>query len=170
MHGHMNVKFKRIIHYIQWQLQSSPLKFLMTLLKRNSVRNSQHWQVRWLATHQRTWSHVSEDLRPQQQSCENLKYHVPNLTDWDSYLTLSWPAGHICPTCKESFQVRLDNSIPLFLHAAIYLEVSLFRWTSQNAFSREQPCTNDTVCSVAMQHCTLYHLYSGKCILTGSTE
>jgi hypothetical protein len=26
-----------------------------------------------------------------------------------------------------SFQVRWDNSIPLFLHAAIYLEVSLFR-------------------------------------------
>ena len=52
-------------------------------------------------------------------------------------LTLSWPAGHICPTYKESFQVRWDNIIPLFLHAAIYLEVSLFRWTSQNAFSRE---------------------------------
>jgi len=49
----------------------------------------------------------------------------------------SWPAGHICPTYKESFQVRWDNSIPLFLHAAIYHEVSLFRWTSQNAFSRE---------------------------------
>jgi len=133
------------------------------------------------------------------------------------------------------FQVRWDNSIPLFLHAAIYLEVSLFCWTSQNAFSREtagtndsvynsvfnpfrdqrdicvpltkslfksagirvshffsmllstlkylcsvepvrmyfpakQPCTNDTVCNAAMQHCTQYHLYMGKCILTGSTE
>jgi hypothetical protein len=52
-------------------------------------------------------------------------------------LTLSWPAGHICPTYKESFQVRWDNSSSLFLHAAIYLEVYLFRWTSQNAFSRE---------------------------------
>jgi len=52
-------------------------------------------------------------------------------------LTLSWPAGHICPTYEESFQVRWDNSIPLFLHVAIYLEVSLLRWTSQNAFSRE---------------------------------
>ena len=52
-------------------------------------------------------------------------------------LTLSWPEGHICPTFKESFQVRWDKSIPLFLHAAIYLEVSLFRWTSQNAFSRQ---------------------------------
>jgi len=35
-------------------------------------------------------------------------------------------SGHICPTYKESLQVRWDNSIPLFLHAAIYLEVSLF--------------------------------------------
>jgi hypothetical protein len=52
-------------------------------------------------------------------------------------LTLSWPAGQICPIYKESFQVRWDNSIPLLLHAAIYLEVSLFRWTSQNAFFRE---------------------------------
>jgi len=30
-------------------------------------------------------------------------------------LTLSWPAGHICPTYKESFQVRWDKSIQLFL-------------------------------------------------------
>jgi hypothetical protein len=52
-------------------------------------------------------------------------------------LTLSWPVGHICPTYKESFQVRCDNSIPLFIYAAIYLEVSLVRWTSQNAFSHE---------------------------------
>jgi len=69
---------------------------------------------------------------------------------------------HICPTYKESFQVRWDNSIPLFLHAAIYLEVSLFRWTSQNAFSRETAvykwyCVQ---CCYAMQHCTQYHLYT----------
>jgi hypothetical protein len=31
------------------------------------------------------------------------------------------------PTYKESFQVPWDNSIPLFLHDAVYLEVSLFR-------------------------------------------
>ena len=54
-----------------------------------------------------------------------------------SRLTFSWPAGHICPTYKESFQVCWDNSILLFLHAAIYLEVSLFCWTSQNAFSHK---------------------------------
>ena len=57
---------------------------------------------------------------------------------YQSLLTLSWPAGHTCLTHKESFQVRWDNSIPIFLHAAIFLEVSLFRWTSQNAFSRVQ--------------------------------
>ena len=44
--------------------------------------------------------------------------------------------GHICPTLKESFQVRWDNGIPLFLHSAICLEVSLFRWTSQCIFPR----------------------------------
>jgi len=38
---------------------------------------------------------------------------------------------------KKSLQFRWDNSIPLFLHAAIYLEVSLFRWTSRSAFSRK---------------------------------
>ena len=53
------------------------------------------------------------------------------------WTTRSWPVGHICPNYKESFQVCWDNSIPLFLHAAIYLEVSLFCWTSQNAFSHE---------------------------------
>jgi len=65
-----------------------------------------------------------------------------------------WPSGHIYPTYKESFQVRWDNSIPLFLHAAIYLEVSLFHWNSQDAFSRETAvysiiCTrlHSTICT-----------------------
>jgi hypothetical protein len=26
-------------------------------------------------------------------------------------------------------------------------------------FPAKQPCTNDTVCNAAMQHCTQYHLY-----------
>ena len=65
--------------------------------------------------------------------CSFMKKSQPDIY----LLTLSWPAGHICPTYKGSFQVRWDNSIPLFLHAAIYLEVSLFRWSSQNVFSRE---------------------------------
>ena len=55
---------------------------------------------------------------------------------------MSHPAGPICHTCKKSLQVRWDNNIPLFLHAAIYLEVSLFRWTSQNAFSHETAVYN----------------------------
>jgi len=32
-----------------------------------------------------------------------------------------------CMSHLQSFQVSWDNSIPLFLHAVIYLEVSLFR-------------------------------------------
>jgi len=60
----------------------------------------------------------------------------------------------------QSFQVRWDNSIPLFLHAAIYLEVSLFRWTSQNAFSRETAVYKWYCVQCCMQHCTQYHLYT----------
>ena len=66
-------------------------------------------------------------------------------------LTLSWPAGHISPTYKETFQVSWNKSIPLFLHAAIYLEVSLFRWTSQNAFSHIQ------IILCAMLLCSIAH-------------
>ena len=70
-------------------------------------------------------------------------------------LTLSWTAGHICPTYKEPFQVRWDKGIPLFLHVAIYHEVSLFRWTIQNAFSRETAVLYKWYCvQCCMQHCT----------------
>jgi len=85
-------------------------------------------------------------------------------------LTLSWPAGHICPTYKEFFQISWGNSVPLFLHAAIYLEVSLCRRTSHNAFSRETAVHKWCCVQCCMQHCTQYHLYTGKCILIGSTE
>jgi hypothetical protein len=71
-----------------------------------------------------------------------------------SLLSLSWPARHICPTYKESFQIHWDNSIPLFLHAAIYLEVFLFRWTIQNAAMQ-------LLCSIA--HCIICtRLFRGK--------
>jgi len=101
----------------------------------------------------------------------DLKYSVPFkpmlCCDIQKYLTLSWPAGHICPTYKESFQVRWDNSISFFLHAAIYLEVSLFRWTSQNAFSRETAVYK----LYCVQCCIAAHdRFAGKCILTGSME
>jgi hypothetical protein len=56
-------------------------------------------------------------------------------------LTLPWPAGHICPTYKESFQVHWDNSIQLFLHAGVYLEVSLFRWTMLCSIAHIIICT-----------------------------
>ena len=89
-------------------------------------------------------------------------------------LTLLWPAAHICPTYKESFQVRWDNSIPLFLRAAIYLEVYLFRWTSQNAFSHETAmykwyCVQ---CCITVLHTVSFvcGCFMGKCILTGSME
>jgi hypothetical protein len=70
-------------------------------------------------------------------------------------LTVSWPAGHTCPTNKEFFQVRWDNSNPLFLHAAIYLEVSLFRWTSQNAFFTRNSTVQMILC--AMLHSSIAH-------------
>jgi hypothetical protein len=56
------------------------------------------------------------------------------------------------PTYKESFQVRWDNSIQFFPHAAIYLEVSLFVEPVRMHFSAKQPCRNDTVCNAAMQY------------------
>jgi hypothetical protein len=70
---------------------------------------------------------------------------------YNYFLTLSWPAGHICPTYKEFFQVYWDNSIPLFLHAATYLKVSLFCWTCQNAFLRIQ------MILCAMLHSSIAH-------------
>ena len=91
-----------------------------------------------------------------------------NKNNFPSYfLTLSWPAGHICPTYKESFQVRWDNRIPLFLHTAIYLEVSLFRWTSQNAFSRETAvykwyCVQ--CCKAALHTVSFVHGTCGTCM------
>jgi hypothetical protein len=75
-------------------------------------------------------------------------------------LTLSWPAGHICPTYKEYFQVHCDDSIPLFLHAAIYLEVYLFRWTSQKEFSSETTVYKWYCVQCCMQYCTQDYLYT----------
>ena len=49
----------------------------------------------------------------------DVSYSMGLMDDITCNFTLSWPGGHICPTYKESFQVRWDNSIPLFLHAAI---------------------------------------------------
>jgi hypothetical protein len=83
-------------------------------------------------------------------------------------LSLSWPAGQICPTYKGSFQVRWDNSIALFLYAVIQLKVYLFRWTSQNAFSREtavykwycvQCCVAATQRTPPTAHSNLFQLF-----------
>jgi hypothetical protein len=78
-------------------------------------------------------------------------------------------SGTYMSRLQRVFPVRLDKNITLFLHAAIYLEVSLFRWTSQNAFSRERAvykwyCVQ---CCIAVLHkiykcilCTLYAQYT----------
>jgi len=95
-------------------------------------------------------------------------------TSLKGYLTLSWPAGHIYPTYKESFLVSWDNSIPLFLHAAIYLEVTLFCWTSQNAFSRKTAVYKwywVQCCTAALHTVSFVHgCFMGKWILTSSPE
>jgi len=54
----------------------------------------------------------------------------------------------ICPTYKEYFQVHWDNSIPLLLHAAIYLEVSLFQLNqSECIFPRNSRTVQMTLCA-----------------------
>ena len=63
------------------------------------------------------------------------------------YVAPSWPAGHKCPSYKGSFQVRWDKSIPLFLHAAIYLKYLYSIEPVRMHFPVKQPCTNDTVCN-----------------------
>jgi hypothetical protein len=60
--------------------------------------------------------------------------------------------------CTNDTACNAANSIPLFLHAAIYLEVSLFRWTSQNAFSRET-----AVYELYCVQCCYAALQSGPC-------
>ena len=65
-----------------------------------------------------------------------VKVIFPNV--WSCFSPFVTSGTYVCDVpLRRAFQVRWDNSIPLFLHAAIYLGVSLFRWTSQNAFSRE---------------------------------
>jgi len=89
------------------------------------------------------------------------------------YLTLSWPAGHnvYVPLTKSLFK-SAGKTVSHFFSVlpSIYLEVSLFRWTSQNAFFRETAVYKWYCLQWCLQHCTLYHLCTGKCILTGSTE
>jgi len=69
------------------------------------------------------------------------------------YLTLSWPAGHICPTYKESFQVRWDNSIPLFSMLPSTLKYLYSVEPVRVHFPAKQPRTNDTVCNAAKTLC-----------------
>ena len=72
-------------------------------------------------------------------------------------LTLTWPTGHICPTYKESFQVRWDNSIPLFSMLPSTLKYLYSVEPVRMHFPAKQPCTNDTVCNAA---CSIAHRFS----------
>jgi hypothetical protein len=46
-------------------------------------------------------------------------------TGKNELLTLSWPDSHICPTYKESFQVRWDNSISPCCHLPWSISIPL---------------------------------------------
>ena len=94
-----------------------------------------------------------------------------------AYATTSMALGIIWPHKPRHYAkvgIHWDNSIPLFLHDAIYLEVSLFRWTSRNALSRETAvykwyCVQ--CCYAALHTVSFVHgCFAGKCILTGSAE
>ena len=106
---------------------SSSLSDSLRLLWRNFPHPGV-WESKEL-TILKMWSEFiwSKSAQPNNQAIQ-LKpiqwvYGIVSVTQLRGCLTHSWPAGHICPIYKESFQVRWDNSIPLFLHAAIYLEV-----------------------------------------------
>jgi hypothetical protein len=64
-------------------------------------------------------------------------------------LTLSWPAGHILPTYKESFQVRWGNSIPFFSMLPSTLKYIYSVEPVRMHFPAKQPCTNDNICKAA---------------------
>jgi len=66
-----------------------------------------------------------------------------------SVLTLLGPEVHTCPTYKESFQVRWDNSIPLFSMLPSTLKYLYSFKPFRMHFPAKQPCTNDTVCNAA---------------------
>jgi hypothetical protein len=87
----------------------------------------------------------------------------------DACLNLSWSVGHICPTYKESFQVRWDNSIPLFFSMLPSTLKYLYSVEPVRMhFPAKQPYTNDTwnwfECAVGgvrhTQTSSKYHLYS----------
>jgi len=82
------------------------------------------------------------------------------------HLTFSWPAGHICPTYKE-FLKSAGITVSHFF--------SMLPSTSKYLYSVEPvrmhfPVYKWYCVQCCMQHCTQYHLYTGKSILTGSTE
>jgi hypothetical protein len=82
-------------------------------------------------------------------------YVIPNFN-----LKLSWPAGHICPTYnKESFKSTGITVSHFFSTLPSTLKYLYSVQTVRMHFPAKQPCTNDSVCNDAMQHCTQYRLY-----------
>ena len=69
-------------------------------------------------------------------------------------LILSWPAGHICPTYKESFQVRWGNSVPLFPCCHLPWSISIPLNQSECIFPRNS-CVQMILC--AMLHSSIAH-------------
>jgi len=106
------------------------------------------------------WEWVNKTIGDCHQ-CQNISFLKMSVLQWCvRYFSRSWShkqnllfnpfvnsGTYMCPTYKESFQVRWDNSIPLFLHASIYLELSVFRWTSQNAVYKWCSIAHSIICT-----------------------
>jgi len=82
-----------------------------------------------------------------------------------------WPGANSHTWVPKASTLPLDRRSCC---ATIYLEISLFCWTSQNAFSRKTAvykwyCVQ---CCIAALHTVsfVHGCFAGKCILTGSTE
>jgi hypothetical protein len=68
-------------------------------------------------------------------------------------LTLSWPAGHIGPTYKESFQVHWENSNLFF---SMLPPTSKYLYSVEPVrmhFPAKHQCTNDTASGWFLIHC-----------------
>jgi hypothetical protein len=74
---------------------------------------------------------------------------LKTLNLWTHVLTLSRPAGHICITYKESFQVLWETVSHFFSTLPSTLKYPYYVEPVRMHFPAKQPCTNDTVCSAA---------------------
>jgi len=78
-------------------------------------------------------------------------------------LTPSWPAGHICPTFKESKSLFKSAGITVSHFFSMLPSTLKYLYSVEPVrmhFPAKQPCANDTVCNAPLQHCTQYHLHT----------